>query len=75
VEGLDRLPTGGSIIAFNHLSPVDPFLLAWLLADAGHDRPVVLTHRDIPRIPIIGRLLEAGAMTLQDDSPDDVERP
>ncbi len=75
VDGLDRLPAGPKIIAFNHLSLIDPFLLAWLLADAGHEDPVILLRGDTPQVPMVTRMLEAGALRLDDDTPDDPEDP
>lgn len=73
VEGLDRVPSGAAIVAFNHLSPIDPFLLAWLLAEAGHADPVVLVRGDLPKIPVVSDMLEAGALRIEDDTPDDPE--
>lgn len=75
VDGLDRMPAGPKIVAFNHLSLVDPFLLAWLLADAGHDDPVILLRGDVPQIPMVTSMLEAGALRIDDDTPDDPEDP
>lgn len=71
VDGLDRLPDGPMVVACNRLSPVDPFLLAWLLAAAGHRDPVVLLRGDAPRIPLVSRLLDAGVLHVEDDTPDD----
>ena len=73
VEGLDRLPQGGLVVAFNHLSPVDPFLVAWLLARAGHVDPVVLMRDDVPDVPVVTRLLESGVLQVADDTPDTVD--
>lgn len=75
VDGLDRLPAGPKIVAFNHLSLIDPFLLAWLLADAGHDDPVILLRGDVPQIPMVTRMLEAGALRIDDDTPDHPQDP
>lgn len=73
VHGLDRLPAGGMVVAFNHLSPVDPFLVAWLLAQAGHADPVVLLRDDVPHIPLVSRMLEAGVVRIDDDTPEDID--
>lgn len=70
-DGLDRLPAGGMVVAVNHLSPVDPFLLAWLLEQAGHPDPVVLLREDLPTVPVVTRLLESGVLQVEDDTPDD----
>lgn len=70
-DGLDRLPGGGMVVACNHLSPVDPFLLAWLLEQAGHADPVVLLREDLPPVPVVTRLLESGVLQVEDDTPDD----
>ena len=70
-DGLDRLPRGGMVVAFNHLSPVDPFLLAWLLEQAGHADPVVLLREDLPAVPVVTRMLESGVLRVEDDTPDD----
>jgi 1-acyl-sn-glycerol-3-phosphate acyltransferase len=69
-QGLDRLPRGGMVVALNHLSPVDPFLVAWLMAEAGHGDPVVLLRHDLPHIPLVSRILEQGAVRVDDDTPE-----
>lgn len=73
IDGIDRLPVGGLVVAFNHLSPVDPFLLAWILQRAGHSDPVVLVREDVPQVPVVTRLLEAGVLQIGDDTPEDVD--
>ena len=70
-DGLDRLPGGGMVVAFNSLSPVDPFLLAWMLEQAGHADPVVLLREDLPPVPVLTRLLESGVLQVEDDTPED----
>lgn len=74
VDGLDRLPREGMVVAFNHLSPVDAFVLAHLLAADGHPEPVVLLRGDSPRLPLVARLLEAGAIQVDDDTADGGDR-
>lgn len=70
VDGIDRLPDGPVVLAFNHLSPVDPFLLAWVLTEAGREAPVVLVRDDVPRIPVVSHLLDAGVVQVTDDTGD-----
>ena len=70
-DGLDRLPVGGMVLACNHLSPVDLFLLAWLVEQAGHPDPVVLLREDLPQVPVLTRLLESGSLQIEDDTPDE----
>lgn len=74
VDGLDRLPREGMVVAFNHLSAVDPFVLAHLLAADGRPDPVVLLHGAGARIPLVSRLLEAGAIQVEDDTSDEIAR-
>jgi 1-acyl-sn-glycerol-3-phosphate acyltransferase len=71
VQGLERVPQGGAILAFNHLSPIDPFVVAWLLARGGHADPVVLLRGDLPRIPMVSKLLDAGVLRIDDDASDE----
>lgn len=71
VAGLHALPDGGKVVAFNHLSPLDPFVLAWVLADAGHDDPVVLLRDDAPSSPLVAALTAAGSLTVEPDDSSD----
>jgi 1-acyl-sn-glycerol-3-phosphate acyltransferase len=53
VQGLDELPGGAKIIAANHPSTTDPFLLVALIAE-----PVsILIHDTLFRVPLFGAYL------------------
>ncbi|MFJ2031909.1 lysophospholipid acyltransferase family protein [Streptosporangium sp. NPDC087985] len=55
----DRLPrTGGIILATNHLSWVDPFLISHYLYNNGR-WPVVLAKSGLFSVPVIGHMLRA----------------
>lgn len=55
----DRMPqTGGVVIVANHISNVDPLVLAQYIAFAGR-WPRYLAKASLFRIPVVGRLLRA----------------
>ncbi len=64
VEGLTHLPGDGQIIAHNLVSPLDAFLVALALTEAGHASPVILLDYEMARIPLLTSLLSAGAVSV-----------
>ncbi len=55
-RGMEHLPAGGSVVAPNHLSYVDPFAIALYLFDNDHP-PYYLGKEAVFRIPVFGRLI------------------
>ncbi len=54
---LDRLPQqGGAILVVNHVSHIDPFLVAKMVLD-GARRPRFLAKRGIFEVPLVGRAM------------------
>lgn len=58
-SGGEHLPRqGGFVVAANHISEVDPFMLAHFLVDHGTP-PVFLAKSSLFRLPLLGRTLRA----------------
>lgn len=55
-SGADRLPTGGYVLAPNHLSHLDPFLISHFMVDHGI-APRFLAKDTLMTLPVGGRLL------------------
>lgn len=56
-RGQDRVPrTGGCILAVNHISYADPFVVAVYVHDAGR-RPRFMGKESVFRIPVLGRII------------------
>lgn len=56
---LDRLPQqGGAILVVNHVSHIDPFLVAKMVLDAAR-RPRFLAKRGIFEVPLVGRAMSS----------------
>lgn len=59
-RGLDNLPSsGGFIVCANHVSYIDPLVVAPFLHDNGHPA-YFLTKSSVFKVPIIGRWMMAG---------------
>lgn len=55
-KGMENLPDGGFVLAPNHLSHVDPFLIAWFMLD--HNVPPRFLAKDtLMSLPVGGRIL------------------
>src|SRR4051812_16579754 len=58
-QGTDNIPrTGGVIIAVNHISVLDPFLVAHLLVDNGR-RPRFMAKSELFTAPVVGSVMRA----------------
>lgn len=57
-RGVENLPTGGCVVAANHVSYADPFAVAHLLDANGHS-PFFLAKDSLFRLPVLGRWLAA----------------
>ena len=58
-QGLDRVPTtGGVILAANHMSEFDPFVIAHFVYDSGR-WPQYLAKSSLFRIPVLGPIVKA----------------
>ena len=70
-SGMEHLPrTGGVIIAVNHLSVLDPFLVAHLLYDAGRI-PRFMGKAELFSWPVVGQVMRvAGQIPVHRNSPD-----
>lgn len=55
-QGQDKLPSGGYVLAPNHLSHVDPFLISHFMVDHGIP-PRFLAKDGLMVLPVIGRIL------------------
>ncbi len=64
VEGVKNLPGDRQIIAHNLVSPLDAFIVALALTEAGHAAPVILLDYEMARIPLLTSLLSAGALSV-----------
>ena len=59
-SGAEHVPaTGGFIVASNHYSEVDPFMLAHFLVDQGRP-PFFLAKSSLFEVPLLGAALRAG---------------
>lgn len=69
-QGADRLPSDGFVLAANHISHTDPFVLAHFVNDAGIP-PRFLAKASVLDLPGLGRLLRAaGQIPVYRDTPD-----
>lgn len=69
-RGVELLPEGGFVLAANHISHADPFVLAHYVNDAGI-APRFLAKASVIDLPVIGRLLRSsGQIPVYRDSPD-----
>jgi 1-acyl-sn-glycerol-3-phosphate acyltransferase len=58
-QGMDRIPSsGGVILAANHMSEFDPFVVAHFVYDAGR-WPQYLAKSSLFRIPLLGPMIKA----------------
>ncbi|GAB47270.1 lysophospholipid acyltransferase family protein [Mobilicoccus pelagius] len=57
-QGMEHLPSGGCVVAANHISYADPFAVAQFLLDNGHP-PFFLAKDSLFRIPVLGRWFAA----------------
>ncbi len=73
LSGASHLPTEPCVLAHNLVSPLDPFVMALALAEAGQQHPVVMLRNDLDRIPLLTSLLRAGALAVDNASPDESE--
>ncbi len=64
VEGAGRLPKDPHIVAHNLVSPLDAFVVALALTEAGHAPPVILLDYELRDIPLLSGLLRAGALSV-----------
>jgi len=72
-RGVDRLPRSGFVLAANHISHADPFVLAHFVNDAGI-APRFLAKASVLDLPVIGRLLRStGQIPVYRESPDAAE--
>ncbi|MRJ77977.1 1-acyl-sn-glycerol-3-phosphate acyltransferase [Aeromicrobium sp. SMF47] len=55
-QGQDKLPTGGYVLAPNHLSHLDPFLISHFMVDQGIP-PRFLAKDTLMSLPVAGRIL------------------
>lgn len=55
-QGQDKLPSGGYVIAPNHLSHLDPFLISHFMVDQGIP-PKFLAKDSLMNVAVIGRIL------------------
>ena len=57
-RGAENLPTGGFVLAANHISHADPFFFAHFVHDSGY-APHFLAKASVLQLPVVGRLLRA----------------
>lgn len=72
-RGLQHLPTGGFVMAGNHISHSDPLLFAHFVNDAGY-APHFLAKVSVLNVPLVGRFIRSTGQIAVDRGCNDAAR-